>query len=700
MKIHTTQNLDSLVQNRQSTNYVSSKDFRLKNYSEQVLMPKLMEEIEAQTGYVSFGKKVPNSADGKKLIKTAKKVVGNVRNDANPKKKRGDKFVTGSLFDNMLKIAKYETSAQAAIAALICMVFRPATIMSIPTKKSKEDNIYASSHSIASGLVGLVATVALTTPFRWGADHVTKVMLKDLNETTLKRLYPQLDLKSIVDSTGKRLSVDKWLNEGGKAFCKEIKDVMKLPEFTQLDNASQKTFENVLGIKNINWASQKGKSFNDVTLTNGEKLYDKLDWTKIGIVVEETGMKDAQILLRDINKDYLTKIIKDAPENSNWKKLDIESVYENNQSVDFRKWKDKNGNQWKLDLDSAYVASPYETASYKPRITGTKRYDAKDKEYKFRTYQKNGEENGSLGTEINDEMLKAESRNEGHMKLLTWLPDLAFRIPIAATTIALIPIILKNVFGVEKGKKKDAESDTQKALNTNKTNPADTNKVDNKQNEQTSFKGGKDDAAKKGSWFVRKFGEWYGKPLLQNEKVAKVSEKLSKVKGGMTELMATFGSLITSSVYVQRTLTNKDLDPERRRTLAINQVLCFFIPTIAAYSVNNSLKEVTKKVEYRYAGWKEREMEIAKLEKKILDNKTIEKDLGTKLKGVRILSSLATFTLIYRYATPVVITPIANWLGGKLNAKKREQAKEIALENKPAAKEISIDKNKNTKQVA
>ena len=214
-----------------------------------------------------------------------------------------------------------------------------------------------------------------------------------------------------------------------------------------------------------------------------------------------------------------------------------------------------------------------------------------------------------------------------------------------------------------------------------------------------TFKGGKDDP-KKASWFVRKFGELYGKPLLENEKVAKTSEKLSKLPGTITTHMATLGSLITSSVYVQRTLTNKDLDADRRRTLAINQALCFFIPTIAAYTVDHALKDWTKKQEYKYSGWQEHKTDIAKFEGKVLNKKEVAKELGQKLKGVRILSSLATFTLIYRYATPVIITPIANWIGDRINTKKAEQAKEIALNtdyDTAKAKEVSIMKNNQNK---
>ena len=66
-------------------------------------------------------------------------------------------------------------------------------------------------------------------------------------------------------------------------------------------------------------------------------------------------------------------------------------------------------------------------------------------------YQRNGKD-GKLGTEISEAMLKADKENAGLMKSLTWLPDLAFRIPIAMATISLIPWLLKNLFHIEKKK--------------------------------------------------------------------------------------------------------------------------------------------------------------------------------------------------------------------------------------------------------
>lgn len=658
MKIHTTQNLNSGKTTIPSTNNLSSKDFRLG----------LSNDVRNFTnGNIAFHGKPKATKDGKKIIAAAKKAVGNIKNEAMPEVKKGDKFLTSSFFNTVLGLAKYETAIAAAIAAIVCTMFRPMTIMALPGKKGKQDNAYAASHSIASGIVGLITTIILTTPFRKGSDYTQKVMLRYLKEDALKRLYPHLDLKSIVDGNGKRKPVNQWLDTSKNIFNKDFKNVDKLPEFKQFADVSKETFKDILKV-DVDWLSQKGKSFNDVVTKDGKLLYDALDSSRVGIVVKDEGMGNAQILLKDLNKDYLQKIINNSKScNNEWGKLDIESVYDKDGNVlDFRKWKDIKGNKWKLDLDTVSVSSELETANYRPRITGEKRFDDKDKEYKFVAYLKNGVD-GKIGTRIDEKMALAEKRNEAHNKLLTWIPDFAFRIPIAVSTIALIPWVLKNVFKIEKSSKTNAND---------KANPV-VQKVA-KDKEEVSFKSSKD--PEKPFWLFRKIGETYGKYLMESEKTAKTAEKISKMPGNTIQHVQTAGSLITSGVYVQQTLTKKELDPDRKRTLAINQVLCFFIPTAAAYTVDKSIKNWVKENEYRYAGLQEYKIAKAKAEgasEKVI--KEMHKSLGERIRGVRPFASLAVFTLIYRYITPVLITPVANMIGEALQ--KRNKGKQAVQSN-------------------
>ena len=685
---------------KQSTDNVTIPEIRL-NYSEQMRKQNLLEQPDSFEGEVSFkGKKGPTVKDAKKIINTTKKMVGDIAKESQPKRKKGDKLNNSPLFNKILNFANNEILATASIAALACML-RAMTIKALPAKdeNTKINNKYAIGHTLASGTVGFITAFALTAPFKGGADYVRKSLWKNMSEKTLKRFHPQLDLNSI-SANGKRLDIKgNWRNMDQKEFCQEIKNCSYLPEFKQLGDVSEETFKKILKV-DADWASQKGKSFNDVVLKDGSNLYDKIDMSRLGIVVNESEFGDSQILFKDLNKSYLENLIKDA-NGSNWSKLDINSVYnKNGEVVDFRQWKDIDGKQWKLDLDETFVASPFETLSdYRPRISGAKRFDSKEKVYKFRTYQNNGVDD-KLGTEITDQMHEQEANNEVLFKFLTYFPDLAFRVPIAMTTVALIPWILKNCLGIEKKSAPTQTAETQKTSVENNNN-------ENKEVGNVAFKGKKEP-----NWFIRKLGEYYGKPLMEQEWLAKLTNNLTKLPGRTTQHMSVLGSLITSGMYVQQTLTKKELDPDKRRTLAVNQTLGFIVPTIAAYSVNSIMNNWIKQREYSFTGSQMNKIERAKVEgnlekaagnmdkaKKYFDKAgEIAGSLGTKKNGVRILADLVTFTLIYRYFVPVAITPIANKIGDKINARKAEKRRLAQEQQNQKAQEVEMPIKKEYKQ--
>ena len=211
------------------------------------------------------------------------------------------------------------------------------------------------------------------------------------------------------------------------------------------------------------------------------------------------------------------------------------------------------------------------------------------------------------------------------------------------------------------------------------------------------------------------YGEKYANKLLDKEWIHTLSGKLAGASKLMTEHMATLGSLLTSSVYFYQTVTNKKLEPDKRTTLGINQIGCFVIPTVCAYVVNYKLQNFNKNIEYRYSGLKRQQMALGQLSPEKYEKLT--KSLGTKLKCFGALMGLLTFTTIYRFITPVAITPVANWAGDKyLNWRKSKKqaagsrelkpedssgAKEIALEpNVKKAKEIELNPAKEYKQSA
>ena len=737
MKIHTTQNLSVLAQQQLSpANSVSLNDLRFKQQSNVQSKNGTNTEVSAEkkkpnyrlintavlmSGLTTIGilasilaKKSRGTLkpeDLKKTIKTfeEKITVGDVKEEATFKKTRWDKFLDSKSFNKLLQwTEKNEPVIQAAMAACICIILRPATIMLLPAKKGqeKEDNMYAAAHAISSGIMGLVATMLIARPFARGTTYAMKEMFKDFNEDALKRYCPKIDLKSIYTSgpNKERKNVEEWLLTDGNKFISNYKDVEKIPILKPFNEISAKTFRKLNA--DVDWISQKGKSFNDVITKDGKRLYDVIDWNDLGIVVKQnyTGTEkvskkmleestgDARILLKDLDRGFLEKVIKDADNSSYWKKLDINSVYKDGKVVDFRKWKELNsGKQWKLDLDNTYISSAYDTVKYIPRISGRHRIEPTG-EVKYAAYLKNGKD-GMLGTPVDEIMIATDKMNDVLNKLLTWAPDIITRPLVATATISLIPIALKKVFHIEKGKSSAPKAEKNaETLNETAEKQVAFKGKDNEepQNNNISFKGKVPAGSKKpfnlGEFlenilerFISKpLAKIYGKRMYESKAVNNAADKLSKASNNMTSHMATLGALLTSSVYMYQTLHKKDLNDDRRRTLAVNQCLCFIIPTICAYTVDKLLKNWTKeKIEYPYASLQEDKIKLAKLEKadpKVIEE--LEKGLGHKLKGVRTLVSLAIFALIYRYIAPVAITPLANRIGERINSKKHADTTE------------------------
>ena len=667
MKIHTTQDLNTLGINQQlSTN---SKVARLDKLNSGLLSSSYMDSVSFKGG-ASEAIEETTKKIAKKAVKALKDVkVGDIKEKATPEVKKGDSILLSDTFNKMLDIAEYETMVQAGISAAVCMVLRPLTIMGISNDKSKQDNMYASAHSMASGLTGLVATTLLTNPFKMGESYAYKHLLSSMKHETIVRLFPHVDPKSLDKP------FEQWVDKNGNKFITDLKDVAKIPSFKDFANISKETFE-ALGVKDVDWAVQKGKSFNEVMTKDGKSLYDLIDWSHIGVSVEVEGSKKpVNVLLKNLDEGFLKEIISDAGKDSPWSKLDINSVYEevngNKIVKDFREWKEiGTGNQWKLDLDSSYISSAMETADYIPEVSGAIR-KSKDGDIKLVSYLKNGKD-GQLGTAITQEMVEADKTNEVQKKLITWIPDIISRPVVAMGTIALIPWMLKNVFHLEKSSaKQNAQQVQNEQVAENKNNEAQEGK------ENVSFKAG----AKKPTIVQELFGK-YGKFMYESEKLHNLAEKMKNIPGSITEHMATLGALLTSSVYVGRTLNNDKLDNERKKTLAINQTLCFIVPTICAYTISAALSNFNKKVEYRYSGLMEQKLATGQISGENAEK--LMKSLPNKLKGVRIFSGLATFTLVYRYLTPVLITPVANWISDKIRENKQARLAAQQTENKVA----------------
>lgn len=180
----------------------------------------------------------------------------------------------------------------------------------------------------------------------------------------------------------------------------------------------------------------------------------------------------------------------------------------------------------------------------------------------------------------------------------------------------------------------------------------------------------------------------------------------------------TIGSVITSGLYMQRTLSNKELDKDRKNTLAVNQGLTFAVSTVGAYALDKYVKGWWDNVTARFAGHllgdnkfysdylnqkaaaikdnkaltaaaklngtKPELKEMPSVIKSIENNSFYKslllnagddaKTLMTKVNGMSPLRTMIVFGFVYRYFVPVVVTKPANLLCEKYLAHKKAKA--------------------------
>ena len=154
---------------------------------------------------------------------------------------------------------------------------------------------------------------------------------------------------------------------------------------------------------------------------------------------------------------------------------------------------------------------------------------------------------------------------------------------------------------------------------------------------------------------VEKIAKGIGK-LLNTDGMYNLLEKTKNNKNLFNHLL-TLGSTVLSGLYVIRTLTNKSLDEKKRRTLALNQGIVFGISTAMCYAVegkmNSKVAEFTNNFE-------------AINYKRGVEGSLLKKYSG----GIAVASKIMIFDMIYRFIAPVIVTPIANSIGNRIQKNK------------------------------
>lgn len=151
--------------------------------------------------------------------------------------------------------------------------------------------------------------------------------------------------------------------------------------------------------------------------------------------------------------------------------------------------------------------------------------------------------------------------------------------------------------------------------------------------------------------------------FLGNKNVASTLKKLKSIKFIDKNLVAhcsALTGLVLSGFYVKKTLENDKLDPNKRRTLAINQALVCGFSTVSAYTINGFTDKSVNKFTDRYLA---------------VHGKESFKTLEMYKNGINAAKSIMIFGLIYRFIAPVFVTPIANHIGNKMQKNNEAESK-------------------------
>lgn len=153
---------------------------------------------------------------------------------------------SSSLLDNILTLCdKHTVIAQNLVALFLAAGLRPIAIMSLPGKKDKEDKIYASGHSIASGLIGFGFSSIVMYPLGAGVEY-TKKTIKNA-AAAMKALSKNTELTKeeleLVNNIKKKYNVSNLKELEEVKVFKKLKSIYKVNSLEELEHS--KTFKNV-----------------------------------------------------------------------------------------------------------------------------------------------------------------------------------------------------------------------------------------------------------------------------------------------------------------------------------------------------------------------------------------------------------------------------------------------------------------------
>ena len=264
------------------------------------------------------------------------------------------------------------------------------------------------------------------------------------------------------------------------------------------------------------------------------------------------------------------------------------------------------------------------------------------------------------------------------------------------------PIQQQNFSGLKQGKKLGDFINKNEETNKNlsfKANPASVIPMNIPGAKHTNKAGGIYDQ------ITDKLALYITSPILNSSLLKKASNAL-KDSDILFNHISTVTSALISGVYVQRTLSNDNLEDDKKKVLATNQALTFAMSTILSYTVDNKLENWWQKLTAKFIGARaddknfakdfeeaqkaaiqklktlkannasKEELKKAKLPKALDFAKTKKLVLPPNIKeqvaGMGLLKKMVIIGAIFRLAVPLAATPLASYLE-ELRVKKMEK---------------------------
>lgn len=270
----------------------------------------------------------------------------------------------------------------------ICCAARPVT--NYLTTKNKKDAAYASGHSISSGAIGAVWSLAIATPLANAVRIVLGKPQKYLKPAMIKKLFPTVGIKEVIKD-GKKIQ-EVMENSAGKMIRKDGTELLRDFEPLKIRNGD---------------APSKLK-----------ELEKKLEKTKKQSKIDK--LNEEKEVLKEKIADFEAEKIKFETENPNLY-VDKNGVVRSREI-----FKTKDG---KFQFDEDGSRSITGEAGGKMGCVVQK-----DK------------------TPITEEMENGAQKEKNIETIFKWVPDIILAPPRAFLTIVAIPPILKGL-GLEKSKK-------------------------------------------------------------------------------------------------------------------------------------------------------------------------------------------------------------------------------------------------------